>query len=742
MAVSSPSQTNFNAGEFSPAIVARVGLEQYSNGCAELANFLPLVQGPALRRSGTRFVSPIKTESQRSWLYPFRFSDDTAYVLEFGHLYVRFYINHFRVETSPGVPYEVATPYTSASLTNADGTFRLSMEQSGDVIYIAHGDYWTRKLTRISNTSWTLAQVDFKGGPFIGVNPDETRTVYASAETGTGITVTASAAIFTANHVGSLFLIEQKKTDTVTHWEVGKVVAIGVERRNGGNIYISETAGTTGTAQPVHLEGSRYDGDTGVRWLYLHSGYGVVKITAVGGGGTTATADVVSRIPSSAVGAGNASTRWSFAEWSEDRGYPSHVTFFSERLALLRGTQLWLSVVADFEDFSNRDGADVTADMAISIDIASDQINDAAWVAPGNQLLVGSVGNEFAVSPLSNSDPLGPANIEAKQQTAHGSRQVRPVRVNDSLLFVQRAGRKLREIRYSFDTSSYATNDLTVLSDHITKGQIVQLAYQQEPHSVVWSCCNDGSLLGFTFNREQRVTGWHRHPIGGNENGVAVESVATIPSPYGDRDELWVIVRRDINGTLHRYVEYMERDWNQAEGSTIEDAFFVDSGLTYSGAPATVLSGLGHLEGETLQCLVNGAAHPDVVVSGGSVTLQRQATKAHVGYGFVSRLTTMRIEAVSDFGTAQGKIKRISYIILRLLGTRGGVYGPPNGDKDPVMLRNTADPMGATLSPFTGDSDRLLWPNGYETDGQVTIEQRQPLPMTVCGITAMMEVNE
>lgn len=145
----------------------------------------------------------------------------------------------------------------------------------------------------MTNTNWTLAAVDFKGGPFIGVNPDETRTVYASAETGTGITITASAAIFTANHVGSLFLIEQKKTDTVLHWEVGKAIAVaGLERRNGGNVYLSGDDGTTGTAQPVHLEGSRYDGDNGVRWLYLHSGYGVVKM-AIGGGGTTATADVV-----------------------------------------------------------------------------------------------------------------------------------------------------------------------------------------------------------------------------------------------------------------------------------------------------------------------------------------------------------------------------------------------------------------------------------------------------------------
>lgn len=857
MAAAAPIQSNFNGGELSPSIEGRIDINKYTNGCHQMRGFIPLVQGPARRRSGTRFVSEVKDSADRTWLVPFQFSDDTAFQLEFGDQYLRFFTNHGQLQTGTvaawvtltayavgdlvadggtnyycitahtsgatfagdianwyaltGTTYEIPTPYAVADLTKADSTFRLWMEQSGDVIYITHPSYQTRKLTRLANTRWTLAAVEFKGGPFIGVDPDETRTVYASAATGAGITLTASADVWEAGDVGSLFLIEAKLVDAVSQWEVGKTIVLNEERRSDGNVYQALNAGTTGTIKPVHKEGARYDGDAAaaVQWQYLHSGYGIVRITGFTSA-TSVTADVVTRLPSQSVGAGNPSTRWSKAEFSNARGWPSHVTFFRERLTLLRNTQMWLSVAADFENFANRDGADVTPDMAISINIASEQINDVAWIAPGNKLLVGTVGNEFAIGELASSDPLGPANIQAQPQTAHGSRQVRPIRVNDSILFVQKSGRKLREARFTFESDGYATTDLTVLADHVTKGQIVQMAYQQEPHSIVWCAMANGELVGFTFNREQDVLGWHPHPIGGD--GL-VESVSCMPSPDGARDELWLVVRRTINGVSRRYVEYMERDWIQVESMEISDAFFVDSGLTYDGrangvtlqlisfttalfassdvfspsdvgqsiyihpfgggvmsqlqitnyvAPNEVdftavtplppdfdavaditsdwsfkrdnLSGLGHLEGQTVQVLADGATHPDKVVTAGAITLNREAFVAHVGLSYTTKLTTMRVEAGAEQGVAQGKIKRIHKIVFRLLDTLGGRAGKEGKTLDEIMYRSSSAPMDGPPAVQTGDTREMHWPEGYETEGRVTIVQDQPLPMTVVAI--------
>lgn len=818
MPKASPIQANFNAGELSPTLEGRVDIAWYGNGCHKLRNFIPLVQGPARRRSGTRYVAEVKNSTQRTWLVPFKFSDDVAFVLEFGNLYIRFYTQHGQVVTGgPPVPLEVVTPWTTADLTAADGTFRLSMVQSADVIYIAHPDYPLRKLIRVSNTNWTLGAVDIKGGPFQVVDPDQTVTVYASAATGTGITLTASSAIFTADKVGSLILLESKPTDDVRAWEVAKSITAGNERRSDGNVYSANNTATTGSVKPTHTTGARYDGDTGVQWQYLHSGWGYAKITAVGGGGTTATADVVRRIPSQAVGVGNPTNRWAFSEWSTDLGWPSHVAFFRERLWLGRGTKLWASVVADFENFSSRDGADVTPDMAISIDIASDQINDLAWMAAGDALLLGTVGNEFAVGEVSGGEPIGPANIQAKQQTSHGSRQVQPVRVNDAVLFVQRAGRKLREIRFTFESEGYATNDVSLRAEHITRGQIVQLTYQQEPHSIVWACCANGDLLGFTYNREQDVQGWHPHPIGG---GAVVESVASIPSPDGTRDELWIIARRTINGVTRRYVEWMERDWISYEGSTIDEAFFVDAGGTFNGAqpsitltlsrvsgdfvtasasvfsagdvgdeiilrrgtpdqvrfvidsyvsatqvgirPRTsfpsyfdstgetevgfyfgrdVISGLGYLEGQSVDVLVDGAVHPARTVASGQITLERFGAVVNVGLNFTATLVTGRLEAGASDGTAQGKTKRVHKVRYRLLDTLGGKGGTTEASLERMQFRVASDPMGSPPAVFTGDID-LLIPSGYEKDARIVYINDQPLPATVVAIMPQVVTND
>jgi hypothetical protein len=784
MGAAAPAMTNFNGGELSPTIEGRIDINKYTNGCYKMEGFIPLVQGPARRRSGTRFVDEVKDSNDRTWLVPFKFSGDVSYMLEFGDGYIRIYLDHelviypkppnyngattyavgdlvfdtvgslsyycIRATTGnappnatywyqmPDVPpiYEIPTPYALADLTNDDGTFAIEYAQTGDIIYFVHPGYKPRKMTREGALTWRFSEIDFKGGPFIGVDPDNTITVYASAETGTGITLTASSSIFTSDHVGALFLLEARLTDPVTAWEPGKVIALNSLRRSDGNVYKALNGGaTTGASKPVHLEGARYDGDAGVQWEYQHSGYGWVIIRTASG--TTATADVISRIPSSAVGAGNPTTRWSFSELSASRGWPSHVTFFKERLVLMRGAQVFMSVASDFENFQNRDGADVTADMAISITVASDEINDAAWLAPASKLLIGTLGNEVAVGELSSSEALGPANINAVTQTGHGSRQVRPVKVNDSILFIQKAGRKLREIRFTFESDGYATTDLSVLADHITRGQIIQMAYQQEPHSIVWMVCNNGELIGFTFNREQEVLGWHRHPIGGDGY---VESVACIPSPDGARDEVWFIVKRTINGVTKRYVEYMERDWISVEGMAIEDAFFVDSGLTYDGAPATIISGLDHLEGETVAVLADGVKRANATVSGGSITISPSASVVQVGLPYTSKLTTMRIEAGGDLGTAQGKTKRISEVVFRLLDSRGGTFGNDGGTMDDIRYY-PADYLGTPTYPYSGDTEKMAWPEGYETDGRITIKQEDPYPMTVVAVFPELETN-
>jgi len=252
---------------------------------------------------------------------------------------------------------------------------------------------------------------------------------------------------------------------------------------------------------------------------------------------------------------------------------------------------------------------------------------------------------------------------------------------------------------------------------------------------VIWAIRADGTLLGVTYRREEEVVAWHKHVIGGTFNGgqAIVESIATLPSDNGE-DELYIIVKRTINGTTKRYVELM-RPFNF--GGVTTGAFFVDGGLRYSGAATTTLSGLYHLPGETVNILANGASHPDRVVANGGVTLAYSSTTAAVGYSYTSSMQTMRIEAGSADGTSQGKPKRIHAITLRLLETVGIEVGNSSSENDSVFFRDSSMPMDQAVPLFTGDKD-IEFPGGYDEDDRLYVRQTQPLPMSVLALFPRM----
>ncbi len=744
MPKASPIQTSFNAGEFGPELDGRVDIGKYQNACSRMENFFPLVQGPARRRGGTRFVNEVKDSADRTWLAKFEFNTEQAYVLEFGDLYVRFYTDNGILESSPGMPVEVVTPWSAADMVNDDGTFALQMVQSGDILYICHPDYAPRKLSRTGATSWSISTLVPDGGPFDDYDPDETVTVYASAATGTGVTLTASSATFASTDVGRLFYLEQKKANAITQWETAKSISAGDLRRSDGKTYKALNTATTGNVKPTHTVGAEYDGNSGVQWEFQDPGYGWAQITGYTSS-TVVTCTVLSRLPDQTVLVGNATTRWAFGSWGSVPGYPSHVTFFRNRLvfARARDRKLWFSVAADFENFRDRDeGGLVTADMAVSLTVESDDSNQVQYLIPSDALIIGTAGGEHVCFEQTDSEPFGPSNAKIVKSSDFGSRGVQPVRVGDSILFVQRSGRKLREISFDALSDGYKSLDMSVLAPHLVpKGKsITQMAYQKEPHSIIWCARSDGLLLGFTFNREQYTEppfgGWHRHQLGGD--GI-VESLVSLPSPSNDRDDLWLVVRRTIDGATVRYIEFMQAEFET--GDDQEDAFYVDCGLTYDGSAATTISGLDHLEGEVVDVLADGSSHPQRTVASGAITLQRSASVVQVGLPCPAKLATMRINAGAADGTAQGKTKRINRMVIRLLETLGGKMGPTETEVDEILFRSSGDAMDQAPPTFTGDKE-LPWRGGYEKDGFIWYVNEQPLPVTVVAIMPQVTTQD
>jgi len=214
-----------------------------------------------------------------------------------------------------------------------------------------------------------------------------------------------------------------------------------------------------------------------------------------------------------------------------------------------------------------------------------------------------------------------------------------------------------------------------------------------------------------------------------NEGQAVVESIAVIPGDLNE-DNVYLVVKRTVNGSTARYIEtFSSFDF----GTDIEDAFFVDSGLSYTGSAATSMSGLSHLEGQTVSILNNGATHPTKIVSSGAITLDRSTTKAHIGLAFDSTLQTMRVDAGGTEGTAQGKIKRIHDVTLRLFRTVGIQVGSSETEIDRIPFRSSADAMGSALSLFSGDKE-VEFRGGFDNDGFIVVKQNQPLPTTVLAI--------
>ena len=471
--------------------------------------------------------------------------------------------------------YTVTTTFLTADLPN------LQFAQSADVLYVSHQDYAPKKITRTGHTAWTITDIAFTDGPYQDENITTT-TITPGATSGSGVTFTASAVSginsdtgFQATDVGRLIAVGHQATAWVatTAYSVNDIV------RNSGNVYKAIKAGTSAGSGGPSGEGDEIV-DATVTWKFLrdggiHWGYGTIASRS---STTVVTVDI-----DEALGGTTAETKWRLGAWSNYSGFPTSVAFFEQRLFWAGSAEqpqtIWGSRSGDYEN--HRPGT--LDDDPVIYTLATDQVNVIRWLSPGKVLAVGTVGGEFIVSGSSSADPLTPTNVRVVREGTRGSYPHKPVRVDNVVLFLQRHNRKLREFLYEFESDSFNSPDLTILSNQVGKGGLIQLAYQQEPSTVVWALRADGQLFGMTYMRDQQVIAWHHHRIAGvsgTKTWGEVESIGIIPATTSGEDELWMVVKRTINGVTRRFVEFMEVRFDPEEDMTKTDAFFLDSGLT------------------------------------------------------------------------------------------------------------------------------------------------------------------
>jgi hypothetical protein len=725
--------TSFVSGEFSPKMDGRSDFDKYSSGTKTLENFLIHPQGAATRRVGTQFIAEVKDSTKKTRLIPFEFSTTQTYILEFGDQYIRFFKDKGQItestKTITGITQANPAVVTSATHGYSNGDFIIITS----VVGMTQVNGVTFKVANQTTNTFELQTVN-------GTNINSTAyTAYSSAGDANRIyqisTPYLEAELFDIKFAQSadvMYIVhpnhETNKLSRTGHtsWTLNEVVFTDGPYLAPNTTAITLTpSATSGSGITITASTNAFVSTDVNRLVSFSNGY--ARITAFNSA-TNVTADVEDDFDNT-----TATTDWKLGAFSDTTGHPSCVSFFEQRL-VFAGTisepqTLYFSKAGDYENMT----AGTNADDAMVYTIASNQVNAIRYMKAVRTLVVGTTGGEFTVSADGTDAAVTPTNVTIKRQSSFGAANVDAIPAGNAILFLQKAKRKIRELQYNFDSDGYQAADLCILNDTVTKSGINEMVFQQEPDSIIWCVRDDGVLAGLTYQRSENVVAWHRHIFGGSfGSGNAVcETAATISGTLTE-DELWVIVKRTINGSTKRYIEcFSDFDFDETDAT---DFKFLDSHLSYSGASTTTLSGLSHLEGQTVSVLADGSVHANKTVSSGSITLDRAVTKACVGLPYNSVLQTMRIEGGAAEGTSQGKTKRISKVVLRLFETVGVKVGPSLTDLETVPFRTTSSALSSPVDTLLAGDKEIEFRDDYNSDGFIFVKQDQPLPCSILAI--------
>ena len=744
---------SFGSGEISPRMAGRVDLQKYHSACECLHNYLVLPQGGVQRRPGLRWVGEVKTSTDGCVrLIRMEPTTASAYVLEFGCEYLRVYKNGARVNIAGGTTaVEVATPYSIPDL------FQIQAVPSIDVLYLFHPSYQTRKLERYNDECWKLRLVPFRPPPTVEVGHRALASVAPDALTGQSVTLTAyNCDAFLASDVdrevvftGGCNAGARAGIKTVTSAKIVVVdVCVAFASTNVTCPRLWRIAGSprTGVLPGVHepvgkattltgdancwrggVNGYTTDGDCG-KFVLLNGG--AFEITAV----TSATAAnaTIRGKATPATAAKAESGTWTLEEalFSACNGWAETGAFHDGRLYAAAGHRFAGSKTGDYENFAPGS----VDDDALLFAMDSELLQVIRWMHGRKNLLLGTVSSEWEAIGSTDA-PITATNIQVRKETSHGAARVPAIHVGPATIFVARGGRQLRELAFVFEVDGFQASDLLLLAEHLTRRvipsgtdpTIVDLAYQARPDPRLLAVRSDGVLLACTYLREQNIVAWSRLTTNG-----AFESVAVIPHPNGDRDQVWAAVRRTINGVTRRYVEYFD------DAGLFYPTLHVDAAYTCDSATnLTRVKGLGHLECATVTVVVDGAVQPSKAVVGGDIELSPCGKKVEVGLAYTSDLAIMRPELPVGGQSSMPAKLRWARLGVRVLDTLGMRLGTTTGDEI-VPFRRASDCMGFAPALCSGyfEIPHLGW-----DDAKVTIRQVQPLPSTVLAITGIVDMG-
>lgn len=393
------------------------------------------------------------------------------------------------------------------------------------------------------------------------------------------------------------------------------------------------------------------------------------------------------------------------------------------------GTTIWLSGVDDYEDF------EAGVNDADSFSVTIPTTNKILWIEALESLIAGTGGDEWKIGSNDFGTAITPTNPTIRQQTNYGSKAMQAIKVNESILFVDFVGRKIREMTYSEEHGKHVAPDLSALAEHITYSGITSIAHQKNPDSIIWCTLTDGSLLSMTYERDQNVVAWADHPIDG-----LVQSVCVIPGSA--EDEVWLTIKRTMTSVNSGvFVIYIERMASRTF-TDIDDCFFVNSGRTITHKTAqTTIAGLLHLEGETVALLGDGVDLSTYTVSSGIITASVAVTKAQVGLAYTSKLEPMKPTVSTQMGTSAASITAVHEMGVSLLNSAGVTCGASDSALYDIDLDDARWVNLTEIDDLFTGTVTVAIDGGFSLEQPLIISTASPLPCTVRALIPRMDVT-
>lgn len=672
---------SFAGGEISPEMFGRIDLTQFQTGLATAKNFIILPHGPARARKGSQYVNATKINDRKVALIEFSFNDQQTYAIEFGHLYCRFHTQRATL-ASGGIPVEVVTPYTE------DEVLDIHYVQSADILTLVHPKHPPQELKRTGPTSFTLTPINF-------VPSIPAPTGVAVAPTGSGSTsysyvVTAISASDELEESGASAVVTTTNILTTAGNKntISWTAAPNVSRhyvyklRNGLYGYIGETDGNSFADDNITPDMTR--------------------------------TPPITKNPFSAAG-----------------DYPGAVTYFEQRRCFAgtdnKPQNFWAtrSGTESNMNFSipTRD------DDSIVLRLSARKVSRIEHMIPLSDLLLLTTDGDFRIY-TQNSDVFSPNTVASRAQAYHGANNVQPITSGESAVYVRNQSSRVHEVAYDNVAYSFKANDISIMAPHLfDEYAIVDMALTRSPFPIIWCVRDDGVLVGVTYMPSQKVWAWHQHHF---DLGF-VESIAGIAE--GSKDVLYLSIKRTIDGQTKRYIECLDLQQERV----LVDSFHVDCGLFYDGTPIINVTGLDHLEGQTVNILADGETHPQRVVVDGGLSLDYEASKIAIGLPLTARLKTLPISAELE-AYAQGQTKNVNRVYLRTFES-GHVKVGPSEDKLSTYQDTTDVNYGSLAALRSGILNIETLPE-WDPDGQIIVENSDPTPTTILSMVIEVAMGD